>query len=102
MMDAVAGARRTPERRKTEGAPKPPAATPLSVALSVLGLRFAQLKASFRSTVVAAALSVFGDVPVACCCGSVNLATLRRHIVSAVAAQSNSIAGLANGKHARG
>ena len=41
LMDAVAGARRTPGRHKTGGVPpKPPATIPLSVALSVLGLWF--------------------------------------------------------------
>ena len=42
LMDAVAGARRTPGRLETGGVPsKPPATILLSVALGVLGLRFA-------------------------------------------------------------
>ena len=92
VMEAVAGARRTRGRRKTGGAPpKPPATIPVSVALSNLGLRFALTPR--RCGVLSADCCGSGTqclwrrcgVPVACCCGSGNLATLRRHVESAVA-----------------
>ena len=65
-MDAVAGARQTPERLKTGGVPpKPPATILLSVALSVLGLRFAPsqgVAGSFWPAVAATALNTRKDV----------------------------------------
>ena len=108
-MEAVAGARRTLGRRKTGGAPinaashNPSLCCPQCSGTSVRSI-------SRRCGVLSADCCGSGTqclwrrcgVPVPCCCGSGNLATLRRHVESAVAPQTNSIAGLACGKHARG
>ena len=60
VMDAVAGARRIPGRHKTGGVPpKPPATILLSLALSVLGLRFAPPEALRRHFLRAVAAAVF-------------------------------------------
>ena len=60
LMDAVAGARRTPGRLETGGVPsKPPATILLSVPLGVLGLRFALPEAVRRHLLRAVAAAVF-------------------------------------------
>ena len=102
LMDAVAGARRTPGRLETGGVPPKPPATfslSLSVALNVLGLWFAlpeALRRQFLRAVAAAVLFVHrcGDfgfvsrhkpaehhVPM-----FLQLQTLRRHVSRPVAA----------------
>ena len=60
LMDAVAGARRTPGRLETGGVPsKPPATILLSVPLGFLGLRFAPPEALRRHLSRAVAAAVF-------------------------------------------
>ena len=76
----------------------------LSVALSVLGLRFALsqgVAASFRPTVAAAVLSVFGDVA-ASLWPAVAAAAILRPCGVTLQLQRNSFTGLADWKHARG
>ena len=122
VMDAVAGARRTPGRHKTGGVPpKPPAtillslwssmfwdfgslyrgvAASLALTVAAAAIRL-ELDAalSLRPAVVAAAIRVVPDVaaflwPAVAVAANAAGATLRRHSVSAVAAQTSSIAGL--------
>ena len=103
MMDAVAGARRTPRRHETGGVPPKPPATilfSLSVAPGVLGLRFALPEALRRHFLHAVAAAVFfvhvAAATSAWCRGTsqrciafqmfLQLQTLRRHVSRLVAA----------------